>query len=191
MLAPEGLPRGGSSPQACSVALLPLGLHPSHTPGNPSSVWTSALSCARLPAIGVVDPGCRAAPGPGQSRLWPKPRHRRPFWWPGVPLVSTGGTGRRWAQGGLRSRVPPPPARPCRSGPAGAEPGGGRRSDPALLLQTASGNVEAKVVCFYRRRDISSSLVALADKHASECRPARPPEVTGCARLGALLASVP
>lgn len=42
------------------------------------------------------------------------------------------------------------------------------RSEPALLLQTASGNVEAKVVCFYRRRDISSSLIALADKHASE-----------------------
>lgn len=36
------------------------------------------------------------------------------------------------------------------------------------LLQTASGNVEAKVVCFYRRRDISHSLIQLADKHASE-----------------------
>lgn len=36
-------------------------------------------------------------------------------------------------------------------------------------LQTANGNVEAKVVCFYRRRDISSTLIALADKHASEC----------------------
>uniref|UniRef100_A0A4X1U1V9 Metastasis associated 1 n=1 Tax=Sus scrofa TaxID=9823 RepID=A0A4X1U1V9_PIG len=36
------------------------------------------------------------------------------------------------------------------------------------LNKTASGNVEAKVVCFYRRRDISSSLVALADKHARE-----------------------
>ncbi|KAG2457517.1 MTA1 protein, partial [Polypterus senegalus] len=33
---------------------------------------------------------------------------------------------------------------------------------------TANGNVEAKVVCFYRRRDISSTLIALADKHASE-----------------------
>jgi len=27
--------------------------------------------------------------------------------------------------------------------------------------------VEAKVVCFYRRRDISSTLIALADKHAT------------------------
>lgn len=35
-------------------------------------------------------------------------------------------------------------------------------------LQTASGNVEAKVVCFYRRRDISHSLIQLADKHASK-----------------------
>ncbi|XP_010843030.1 PREDICTED: metastasis-associated protein MTA1 [Bison bison bison] len=35
------------------------------------------------------------------------------------------------------------------------------------LNKTASGNVEAKVVCFYRRRDISSSLIALADKHAT------------------------
>jgi len=37
-----------------------------------------------------------------------------------------------------------------------------------LPFQTASGNVEAKVVCFYRRRDISQSLIQLADKHASE-----------------------
>ncbi|GLD47837.1 metastasis-associated protein MTA1-like protein [Lates japonicus] len=35
-------------------------------------------------------------------------------------------------------------------------------------ILTANGNVEAKVVCFYRRRDISSTLIALADKHASE-----------------------
>lgn len=40
-----------------------------------------------------------------------------------------------------------------------------------MLLQTANGNVEAKVVCFYRRRDISSTLIALADKHASESPP--------------------
>lgn len=38
-------------------------------------------------------------------------------------------------------------------------------------FQTASGNVEAKVVCFYRRRDISHSLIQLADKHASEWSP--------------------
>ncbi|XP_066552987.1 metastasis-associated protein MTA3 [Amia ocellicauda] len=36
------------------------------------------------------------------------------------------------------------------------------------LNKTASGNVEAKVVCFYRRRDISNSLIQLADKHAKE-----------------------
>ncbi|XP_027028246.1 metastasis-associated protein MTA1 isoform X3 [Tachysurus fulvidraco] len=36
------------------------------------------------------------------------------------------------------------------------------------LNKTANGNVEAKVVCFYRRRDISATLVALADKHARE-----------------------
>ncbi|XP_074519083.1 metastasis-associated protein MTA3 [Halichoeres trimaculatus] len=36
------------------------------------------------------------------------------------------------------------------------------------LNKTASGNVEAKVVCFYRRRDISHSLIQLADKHAKE-----------------------
>ncbi|XP_028928096.1 metastasis-associated protein MTA3 isoform X2 [Ornithorhynchus anatinus] len=36
------------------------------------------------------------------------------------------------------------------------------------LNKTANGNVEAKVVCFYRRRDISNSLVMLADKHAKE-----------------------
>ncbi|XP_032818743.2 metastasis-associated protein MTA1-like isoform X2 [Petromyzon marinus] len=36
------------------------------------------------------------------------------------------------------------------------------------LNKTANGNVEAKVVCFYRRRDISSNLISLADKHAKE-----------------------
>lgn len=50
-------------------------------------------------------------------------------------------------------------------------PGAGLFGDVPLLLQTANGNVEAKVVCFYRRRDISSTLIALADKHASESRP--------------------
>uniref|UniRef100_A0A668AX86 Metastasis associated 1 n=1 Tax=Myripristis murdjan TaxID=586833 RepID=A0A668AX86_9TELE len=39
------------------------------------------------------------------------------------------------------------------------------------LNKTANGNVEAKVVCFYRRRDISSTLIALADKHASDYFP--------------------
>ncbi|KAL1258204.1 hypothetical protein QQF64_011448, partial [Cirrhinus molitorella] len=37
------------------------------------------------------------------------------------------------------------------------------------LNKTANGNVEAKVVCFYRRRDISTTLIALADKHAHIC----------------------
>ncbi|RXN01728.1 Metastasis-associated protein MTA3, partial [Acipenser ruthenus] len=36
------------------------------------------------------------------------------------------------------------------------------------LFQTTNGNVEAKVVCFYRRRDISNSLIQLADKHAKD-----------------------
>ncbi|XP_066281411.1 metastasis-associated protein MTA3-like isoform X4 [Branchiostoma lanceolatum] len=35
------------------------------------------------------------------------------------------------------------------------------------LTKTPNGNVEAKCVCFYRRRDISSSLISLADKHAT------------------------
>ncbi|KAJ8672987.1 hypothetical protein QAD02_004248 [Eretmocerus hayati] len=33
------------------------------------------------------------------------------------------------------------------------------------LNKTASGNVEAKVMCFFRRRDLPSTLVMLADKH--------------------------
>ena len=33
------------------------------------------------------------------------------------------------------------------------------------LNKTPNGNVEAKVMCFFRRRDISSSLTLLADKH--------------------------
>ncbi|EHB05383.1 Metastasis-associated protein MTA3 [Heterocephalus glaber] len=36
------------------------------------------------------------------------------------------------------------------------------------LNTTASGNVEAKVVCFHRRQDISNTLILLADKHAKE-----------------------
>uniref|UniRef100_T1JGP3 Metastasis-associated protein MTA3 n=1 Tax=Strigamia maritima TaxID=126957 RepID=T1JGP3_STRMM len=35
------------------------------------------------------------------------------------------------------------------------------------LNKTPNGNVEAKVMCFYRRRDISGSLILLADKHQS------------------------
>lgn len=41
--------------------------------------------------------------------------------------------------------------------------GGSNASFPSF--QTPNGNVEAKVMCFYRRRDISSALVVLADKH--------------------------
>nr|XP_039248085.1 metastasis-associated protein MTA3-like isoform X1 [Styela clava] len=36
------------------------------------------------------------------------------------------------------------------------------------LNKTTNGNVEAKVICFYRRRDISTSLLQLADKHAKD-----------------------
>lgn len=36
------------------------------------------------------------------------------------------------------------------------------------LNKTASGNVEAKVMCFYRRRDLPNPLVQLADKHQSK-----------------------
>ncbi|XP_076317389.1 metastasis-associated protein MTA3-like isoform X1 [Tachypleus tridentatus] len=35
------------------------------------------------------------------------------------------------------------------------------------LTKTPNGNVEAKVTCFYRRKDISSSLVLMAEKHQS------------------------
>lgn len=37
-----------------------------------------------------------------------------------------------------------------------------------LCLQTPNGNVEAKVMCFYRRRDLPNPLIMLADKHQSE-----------------------
>ncbi|KAL9693422.1 hypothetical protein quinque_012707 [Culex quinquefasciatus] len=33
------------------------------------------------------------------------------------------------------------------------------------LNKTPSGNVEAKMMCFYRRRDLPTPLVQLADKH--------------------------
>lgn len=36
------------------------------------------------------------------------------------------------------------------------------------LNKTPTGNVEAKVMCFYRRRDLPNPLVQLADKHQSE-----------------------
>uniref|UniRef100_A0A8C2SIL5 BAH domain-containing protein n=1 Tax=Capra hircus TaxID=9925 RepID=A0A8C2SIL5_CAPHI len=101
-------------------------------------------------------------------------------WAPGLLAVQST---RAWPHSGLA--VPQMPVSPA--GPRGA-PGArmeGRpwtpdyvyfensSSNPYLirrieeLNKTASGNVEAKVVCFYRRRDISSSLIALADKHAT------------------------
>ncbi|KAM7365899.1 hypothetical protein PAMP_015380 [Pampus punctatissimus] len=39
------------------------------------------------------------------------------------------------------------------------------------LNKTANGNVEAKVVCLFRRRDISGNLNTLADSNASEYQP--------------------
>ncbi|KAI4484383.1 hypothetical protein M0802_013110 [Mischocyttarus mexicanus] len=33
------------------------------------------------------------------------------------------------------------------------------------LNKTPNGNVEAKVMCFFRRRDLPSTLIVLADKH--------------------------
>ncbi|UYV75499.1 MTA1 [Cordylochernes scorpioides] len=39
--------------------------------------------------------------------------------------------------------------------------------NPGDVVQTQNGNVEAKVTCFYRRKDLSGSLVGLADKHQS------------------------
>lgn len=36
------------------------------------------------------------------------------------------------------------------------------------LNKTAGGNVEAKVMCFYRRRDLPAQLIALADKHQQQ-----------------------
>ncbi|KAG7462636.1 hypothetical protein MATL_G00186900 [Megalops atlanticus] len=87
-----------------------------------------------------------------------------------------------------------PPPQPGNTGPAGLKPSRVRRAEMAAnmyrvgdyvffensssnpylirrieeLNKTASGNVEAKVVCFYRRRDISHSLIQLADKHAKD-----------------------
>lgn len=36
------------------------------------------------------------------------------------------------------------------------------------LIKTPGGNVEAKVACYYRKRDISSSLLSLSEKHAKD-----------------------
>ncbi|KFM70048.1 Metastasis-associated protein MTA3, partial [Stegodyphus mimosarum] len=36
------------------------------------------------------------------------------------------------------------------------------------LIKTPNGNVEAKVMCFFRRRDIATSLVMMADKQRHE-----------------------
>lgn len=36
------------------------------------------------------------------------------------------------------------------------------------VFQTPNGNVEAKVMCFFRRRDLPNTLIMLADKHQSE-----------------------
>lgn len=36
------------------------------------------------------------------------------------------------------------------------------------MFQNQSGAVEAKVTCYYRRRDILPSLLQLADKHSGK-----------------------
>ena len=53
----------------------------------------------------------------------------------------------------------------------------------ASLSQTASGNVEAKVMCYFRRRDIPPSLLVLADRHQSvaEAEEATPPAAAAAA----------
>merc|ERR1712071_491491 len=45
------------------------------------------------------------------------------------------------------------------------------------LNKTPNGNVEAKVMCYFRRRDIPASLLVLADKHQGIIEPE--PEVNG------------
>lgn len=37
-----------------------------------------------------------------------------------------------------------------------------------FFFQTSNGQVEAKVQCFYRKRDLSSALAVQAEKHLSE-----------------------
>ncbi|MBN3311895.1 MTA1 protein, partial [Atractosteus spatula] len=69
---------------------------------------------------------------------------------------------------GCVSRPPPPPSTGAIAATADVREAFGDARDFESFFQTANGNVEAKVVCFYRRRDISSTLIALADKHASE-----------------------
>lgn len=44
------------------------------------------------------------------------------------------------------------------------------------LNKNQTGNVEAKVMCFYRRRDLPNPLVQLADKHQREYRNPVPPK---------------
>lgn len=120
--------------------------------------------------------GLRELPGPGSG-------HGRPRWGPGSPgfrrAKPVGGLGSLrppdGKEAGLREAVHPGS---CGPGP----PGSARPGVTPLLLQTASGNVEAKVVCFYRRRDISSTLIALADKHASESCPGPAPSEVGPGR---------
>jgi metastasis-associated protein MTA len=36
------------------------------------------------------------------------------------------------------------------------------------LTKLGNGQIEAKVQCFYRRRDLSNPLIAQADRHAGE-----------------------
>lgn len=57
-------------------------------------------------------------------------------------------------------------------------------------IQTANGNVEAKVVCLFRRRDISGNLNTLADSNASEYRWFQQNKLHACFRFKTVLVKV-
>lgn len=121
-------------------------------------------SCSGRRTLGpTLQASIRPRPPPPCAPATSQPPPPPPF--PSVPGPSRGGAGEPGPEPGPRADSLVPFADYVYFENSSSNPYLIRRIEE--LNKTASGNVEAKVVCFYRRRDISSSLVALADKHAT------------------------
>ncbi|XP_075364216.1 metastasis-associated protein MTA1 isoform X2 [Mycteria americana] len=168
---PPGAGRGAPPSQAAGWVAEPgpsSSLPPPPGPSPPGPAAPGPPPPRPLPACLPSLPVGRAAAG-AAPLIPPLPSPARPLQ---PPFSSGSGTWRRRRERPAAGPVPGMAANMYRVGDyvyfenSSSNPYLIRRIEE--LNKTANGNVEAKVVCFYRRRDISSTLIVLADKHARE-----------------------
>lgn len=147
-------------------------LPPSLPPSLRSRPAAAPPSSRRPPAFLERPGGSRR--GPFNSPRSPPPPGRFSLHFPADPAPG-GGEGEGGGGGGSGPRPAPVPGMAANMYRVGDYVYFENSSSNPYLIRrieelnkTANGNVEAKVVCFYRRRDISSTLIVLADKHARE-----------------------